>query len=110
VIKRRPGLPGLGAQRRQHAPQQQSAAGPGQQQAGAGQHVPADRPAGAHDLLAPGLIQRPRDRAGQHVCGAAGVEQLVRLDRADADGRHRVVVPGHGQYGACGTGDDTIVP
>ena len=110
VVKHRPGRLGLRAERRQHAPQQQPAADPGQEQAGVRQHVPAERPAGRHDLLALGLRQRARDGAGQHVRGAAGVEQLVRPDRADADGRHRMVVPGHRQDGASGAGDDTVVP
>ena len=43
---------------------------------------------------------RCRDGPGQHVRGAAGVEQLVGPDRADADGRHRMIVPGHRQDGA----------
>ena len=64
----------------------------------------AERPMSRHDLLALSLRQRARDGAGQHVRGAAGVEQLVRPDRADADGRHRMIVSGHRQDRASGAG------
>ena len=102
MIKCRPGRLGLRAQGGQHAAQQQPAADPGQEQARVRQHVPPDRPADADDVLALGLVQHPGNGAGQHVRGAARVEQLVRLDRADAEGRHRMVVPGHRQHGARG--------
>jgi hypothetical protein len=41
VVKHRPGRLGLRAESGQHAPQQQAAADPGQEQAGIRQHVPA---------------------------------------------------------------------
>ena len=89
----------VGAEHREHPPHHQPGTHSADQHRLSIEDVPAGVDALCHQCFPLVVGEQVRDRAQQHVGGAARVEQLVVAGRADPGRGHRMVVPDHGDHG-----------